>query len=232
MVTALIVSGGKGTRMGEELPKQFLNLRGTPIIAQTVMVFDEIPEIDEIILVLPKDYFDYFKELNIKTKKPIHLVVAGEDRQESVFNGLRAMTFSDREDIVLIHDGVRPLVTSKIIKEGINLSKKYDAAACGVSPKDTLKKRETTGFSGETLPREEYVLIHTPQCFNADSIIKAHQQMHDEKRCFTDDTAIYEAAVGPVYLYESSYENIKITTKEDLDVAEAILSRRSNENKA
>ena len=75
MVTALIVSGGKGTRMGEELPKQFLNLRGTPIIAQTVMVFDEIPEIDEIILVLPKDYFDYFKELNIKTKKPRLIII-------------------------------------------------------------------------------------------------------------------------------------------------------------
>ena len=231
MVTALIVSGGKGTRMGGELPKQFLSLNGTPIIARTVMVYDGINEIDEIILVLPKAYFTYFKELNIKTQKPIRLAEAGLDRQESVFNGLLTMTSKDNNDIVIIHDGVRPLVTSEIIKKGIAFTKRYGSAACGVRPKDTLKKRESTGFSGETLPREEYVLIHTPQCFNVGDIIKAHREMHDQKRCFTDDTAIYEAVVGPVYLYDSSYENIKITTKEDLDVAKSILSRRSDNNK-
>lgn len=226
MVTALIVSGGKGTRMGEDLPKQFLLLDGIPIIVRTIMIFDGINEIDEIIVVLPKAYFDYFSKLNIKTRNPIRLVEAGLDRQESVFNGLLTMTSVDNHDVVLIHDGVRPLVTSEIIERGIMFSKEYGAAACGVHPKDTLKKRESSGFSGDTLPREDYLLVHTPQCFNVERIIRSHKKLYGETSRFTDDTAMYEAVVGPVYLYESSYENIKITTKEDLDVAEAIISRR------
>lgn len=228
MVTALIVSGGKGTRMGEDLPKQFLLLAGIPVIERTIRVFDEISEIQEIILVLPIDYFAYYESLEIKTKKKVRLVEAGKNRQGSVYQGLQAVT-GDDESIVLIHDGVRPLVTPKIIKEGIAYTKQYGAAACGVIPTDTLKKREITGLSGATLNRNDYFLIHTPQCFNTQTILSAHAKMLEQRREFTDDTGVYEAVVGPVFLYDGSYENIKITTKVDLDVAKAILSRRVRE---
>lgn len=216
--------------MGESLPKQFLSLDGIPIIVRTLLVFDEIKEVDEIILVLPKAYFDYFKSLKVKMKKGVRLIEAGEDRQRSVYNGLEAIRSTDKSDIVLIHDGVRPFATVDIVEDGIKYTKEYGAAACGVTPKDTLKKRDSLGFSEETLLRDEYVLIHTPQCFYVEKIRKAHQLMEDEDRKFTDDTAIFEAVYGPVYLYESSYENIKITTKEDMDLAKSIIERQKGNN--
>lgn len=228
MITALIVSGGKGMRMGDSLPKQFLPLLGIPIIVTTLGIFDQIAEIDEIILVLPKDYFSYYENMSVKTEKKVILVEAGIDRQESVYKGLLALTSKEAHDLVLIHDGVRPLVTPEIILEGIAQSKKYGAAACGVRLKDTLKRRDEHGFSGETLSREEYFLIQTPQCFRSDRIIQAHAEIQHRGLKFTDDTGVYEEVYGPVYLYEGNYENIKITTREDLDVGKSILSRRKS----
>ncbi len=226
MVTALIVSGGKGTRMGERIPKQFLDLNGTPIIVRTLKVFDGIPEIDEVILVLPEDYFSYFQKLNIKMEKELTLVKAGSDRQESVYKGLLAIKSSQSDDIVLIHDGVRPLVSDDIILKGIRYTMEYHAAACGVRLKDTLKKRDEKGFSCGTLSREDYFLIQTPQCFITKEIKHAHSEIMKRGLKFTDDTGVYEEVYGPVYLYEGSYENIKITTKDDLDVAKIIIFRK------
>ncbi len=213
-------------RMGEELPKQFLLLKGSPVIARTLKVFDQIIEIDEIILVLPEEYFSYYQNLKIKTEKKVTLAKAGLDRQDSVYQGLMAITAPKKDDIVLIHDGVRPLVTTDIILKGIEYTKKYEAAACGVKLKDTLKRRDKRGFSCETLSREEYFLIHTPQCFLAEKIIYAHTEIKKRGLKFTDDTGVYEEVFGPVFLYEGTYENIKITTKDDLDVAENVLTRR------
>ncbi len=226
MVTALIVSGGKGLRMGEELPKQFLLLKGIPIIARTLKIFDEILEIDDIILVLPEEYFSYYQNLRIKTRKKITLVKAGIDRQDSVYQGLLAIKSAKKDDLVLIHDGVRPLVSHDIILKGIELTKEYEAAACGVKLKDTLKRRDERGFSCETLCRDDYFLIQTPQCFYTDKIKHAHDVVKENGLKYTDDTSIYEEVYGPVYLYEGTYENIKITTKIDLDMGESILSRR------
>lgn len=212
--------------MGESLPKQFLSLNGIPIIARTLKIFDEMLEIDEIILVLPKEYFSYYHDLKITTKKKVTLAEAGLDRQDSVYQGLMTIISPQENDIILIHDGVRPLVTREIILQGINYTEEYDAAACGVKLKDTLKRRDERGFSCETLSRENYFLIQTPQCFKTNQIIHAHSEIKRRGLEFTDDTGVYEEVYGPVFLYEGTYENIKITTRDDLFVAESILSRR------
>ncbi|HSL85643.1 MAG TPA: 2-C-methyl-D-erythritol 4-phosphate cytidylyltransferase [Bacteroidales bacterium] len=228
MVIALIVSGGKGVRMGSEIPKQFLELSGIPILQRTIAVFDSIAEVDQIVLVLPEAYFTYFESIGYHPEKPISIVPAGIERQDSVRNGLMKANEIDPESIVLIHDGVRPLVSEKTIVEGIQYTRKYKAAACGVHPKDTIKEVGEDGFAAGTLDRSRYFLIHTPQCFYTKNILKAHDKLRKIDKFVTDDTMVHEEYCGPVYLYEDDYSNIKITTAEDLMMAEQILRRRNH----
>lgn len=226
MVIALIVSGGKGVRMGSAIPKQFLELAGVPVLIRTLMAFDAVDEIDQMVLVLPEQYFSYFRELGYKPEKPLALVPAGKERQDSVRNGLLKVNTLDEDSIVVIHDGVRPLVSAETIKNGIGHALKYGAAACGVHPKDTIKGMDEEGFSSGTLDRSRYLLIQTPQCFRTKKILKGHDEILRQRRMVTDDTMVYEESFGPVYLYEGEYANIKITTEEDLLLAEQILSRK------
>lgn len=225
MVIALIVSGGKGVRMGSDIPKQFLPLKGVPILQRTLETFDKVDEIDEIILVLPEAYFAYFKGLGYTSSKPLSLVSAGQERQDSVRLGLEKAEEIDPESLVLIHDGVRPFVSEEIIRKGIIYTREFGACACGVHPKDTVKKVGEDGFSLETLNRSEYYLIHTPQCFFTKDILQGHRRILEQNKCVTDDTMVYEEFHGPVYLFEDDYTNIKITTAEDLLLAELILEK-------
>ena len=226
MVTALIVSGGKGTRMGSEIPKQFLLLDGIPILIRTVMKFVENDEIDQVVLVIPKGYYDYFLNLEYNFSKTVHLVEAGAERQDSVRNGLEFIENQGWKGTVVIHDGVRPLVSSEAIRNGIALCKIHRAAACGVKPKDTIKLRNSEGYSTGTLNRNELFLVQTPQVFNLEDILYAHRMIRERGILSTDDTMVYEEIFGPVYLYEGSYDNIKITTKEDLLIASSLLHQK------
>lgn len=231
MVIGLIVSGGKGLRMGSEVPKQFLPVLGVPILVRTLMAFDEVDTIDVMVLVLGSEFIQYFHNLGYVPRKPLYIVEAGEERFVSVRNGLEKAFELDQDSIVLIHDGVRPLVTKKIIEEGIEFTKAYGAAACTVPLKDTVKSIGDDGFSTGTLEREKYRLIQTPQCFFTREILRGHSRVHEIDKQVTDDTAVYEAFYGPVYLYEGSYENLKVTTPEDLLLAEAILNNRLIESR-
>lgn len=218
MNTAIILSGGRGTRMGAKVSKQFIEVNGKPILYYTIKKFKENNLIDEIILVLPKDEMEYCKlevleKYNISVDK---IVEGGKERQDSVLNGLRAI---EDGDIVLIHDGARPFVSDEIINKGIENAKKYNAAAPGVMPKDTIKVRGSNGFSKETLKREELIAIQTPQCFNYDLILECHERVNREKIKVTDDTMVVEIFNNKVYLYDGEYTNIKITTPEDLILA-------------
>jgi len=226
MVTGLIVSGGKGSRMGSEIPKQFLLLDGIPILIHTVMKFVELDEIDQLVLVIPKAYFEYYSSLEYNFPKTVHLVEAGEERQDSVRNGLEFIENQGWKGIVVIHDGVRPLVSYEIIKNGITLCKVHRAAACGVKPKDTIKSRNSEGYSTGTLNRNELFLVQTPQVFQLDDILYAHRVIKERGILSTDDTMVYEEVFGPVYLYEGSYDNIKITTKEDLLIANTLVHQK------
>lgn len=214
-VTAVILAGGRGKRMKSNVSKQFIELNGKPILYYTLKRFIQNDMIDDVILVLPKDEIDYCKK-NVMEKynmKVDIIVSGGSERQDSVYNGLCAIKDSE---IVVIHDGARPFVSDRIIKEGIENAIKYGAAAPGVMPKDTIKVKDNNSFSKETLTRSELVAIQTPQIFNYKMIMECHQKIKDKNIPVTDDTMVCEMYGNKVYLYEGDYKNLKITTPEDL----------------
>lgn len=222
MVSAIILAGGKGKRMGKDISKQFILVKDKPIIYYTIKKFSDCKLIDEIILVLPKDEIEYCKKevLEKYSLKVDKIIEGGKERQDSVYNGLKALKNSD---IVLIHDGARPFVSEKIILEGIENAKKYGAAAPGVMPKDTIKVKDELSFSKETLKRESLIAIQTPQVFKKDIIVKCHERVREDNISVTDDTMVVERYGYKVYLYDGDYTNIKVTTPEDLILCEYLV---------
>lgn len=222
MVSAIILAGGKGKRMGKDISKQFILVKDKPIIYYTIKKFIDCKLIDEIILVLPKDEIEYCKKevLEKYSLKVDKIIAGGKERQDSVYNGLKALKNSD---IVLIHDGARPFVSEKIILDGIENAKKYGAAAPGVMPKDTIKVKDDFSFSKETLKRESLIAIQTPQVFKKDIIVKCHERVRENNVSVTDDTMVVEKYGYKVYLYDGDYINIKVTTPEDLILCEYLV---------
>lgn len=226
MVGAIIVSGGRGRRMGSETPKQYLKLDGLPVLIHTLRVFDGMDSIDEIVLVLSRGEWEGFRKLPYRFRKTIHLAEGGVERQDSVRNGLDRLAETGPLDIVVVHDGARPLVTKEIIQDGLDCYRDHGDCACGVIPKDTIKVRGTDGYAVRTLDRKELFAVQTPQIFSFTALREAHRRLSTEGILVTDDTMVLERYGGKVFLYEGSYENIKITTKDDLTVAENILKER------
>ncbi|MGG7079604.1 2-C-methyl-D-erythritol 4-phosphate cytidylyltransferase [Clostridium sardiniense] len=218
MNSAIILSGGRGKRMGADISKQFISINDKPILYYTIKKFMENELIDEIILVLPEDEIEYCKkEVLDKNKLRVDKIVeGGDERQDSVLNGLNAI---EETDIVLIHDGARPFVTDKIITEGIKAAEKFKAAAPGVMPKDTIKVKDINGLSKETLKREELIAVQTPQIFDYNLILECHNKVKENNIKVTDDTMVVETFGHKVFLYDGEYTNIKITTPEDLILA-------------
>ena len=215
---AVILAGGKGKRMNAPVSKQFIEIEDKPVIYYTLKKFENCDDIDEIVLVLPKDEVDYFVE-NIQSKynfKISKIVIGGKERSDSVYNALSEL---EDTDIVLIHDGARAFVSEKIIKDGIENAKKFGAAAPGVTPKDTIKVKDNNSFSKETPVRETLVAVQTPQCFKFSMIKECHRKVREENIIVTDDTMVVERYGNKVYLYEGDYRNIKLTTEEDLILA-------------
>ena len=224
---AVIVAAGKGKRMMSDINKQFIKLKGKPILFYTLNVFSENPLIDEIILVAAKDEIETIKKEVIE-KYNIHkvknIVIGGDTRQESVYIGLSCIKECE---IVLIHDGARPFVDGRIISDGIKFAEIYDACACGVIPKDTIKVRGKNGISTGTLDRNSLFSIQTPQCFKYELIFECHKKLRIETNIVTDDTMVVERYGKNVYLYEGSYSNIKITTPEDIALAENMMEKNN-----
>ena len=222
MVSAIILAGGRGKRMEAGISKQFILVKGKPILYYTLERFINCKLIDEIILVLPKDEIEYCKKevINKYSLKVDKIIEGGKERQDSVFNGLKSVNDSN---IVLIHDGARPFVSKEIIENGIKYAKQYGAAAPGVMPKDTIKIRDENGFSLETLDRSKLISIQTPQIFKKDIIISCHKKIKEENIAVTDDTMVVEHYGHRVYLYDGEYTNIKVTTPEDLILCEYLV---------
>lgn len=223
MVSAIILAGGKGKRMGAKISKQYIELNGKPLLYYTLKQFLSCDEINKIILVLPKEEIEYCKnEVLEKYSLIVDLIVeGGKERQDSVFNGLSAV---NDEGIVLIHDGARPFVSRRMITEGIKYADLYGAAAPGVTPKDTIKIKDDKSFSKETPKRETLVAIQTPQVFKSNIIKECHKRLKSDNLIVTDDTMVVEAYNYDVYLYEGEYTNIKVTTPEDLILAEKLIN--------
>ena len=213
---ALILAGGSGTRMQSEIPKQFLKLNGKPILMHTLLKFKFC---DETILVLPQAEVKYWKKLctDYQFDLPHTIVHGGMNRFESVKNGLKSVSSGS---LVAIHDGVRPCIDKVIIQHTFDEADKNGSSIAVVKLKDSLRKLDAEKGS-VALDRSEYFLVQTPQTFQSDLILKAYQQMY--KPFFTDDASVFEEDNGKIFITEGSYSNIKITTPEDLLIAEVLL---------
>ena len=222
MISAIVLAGGRGKRMNYHKSKQFIEIKGKPVLVYTLEKFIYNKSIDEVILVLPEDEVDYFKKevLQKYSLKVDRIVIGGKERQDSVFNALEAM---EKANIVLIHDCARPFISEKIIEEGIKYANIYGAAAPGVTPKDTIKIKNEDNISVDTPDRNTLVAVQTPQCFKYDEIYQCHRKIKEENAIVTDDTSVVERYGHKVYLYEGDYTNIKITTPEDLILAERLI---------
>jgi 2-C-methyl-D-erythritol 4-phosphate cytidylyltransferase len=227
-VTALIPAAGMGRRMGKAVAKQFLPLGDKPMLAHTLLVFQRAPEIDEIIPILSgedmelclRDVIEQYHITKVKT-----LVVGGKERQDSVANGLQKV--GKDSSIVLVHDGVRPFVTNEMIKGSIDRAKKGECIAVGVPIKDTIKEVDDKRIVRRTLERNMLWAIQTPQTFPIKILRHAYEESYKNRTYGTDDATLVERAGGTVHVLMGSYDNIKITTPEDLILAEEILKRRS-----
>lgn len=224
---ALIPAAGMGKRMGASINKQYLLLNDLPIVARTVSVFERSPFIDSIYLVIPADEIPYCREHVVEAcgfKKVAAIVAGGRERQNSVLNGLNAIReMADDNDVVLIHDGVRPLVTEAVLKESITVARTSDGALVAVPAKDTIKV-VMDGIVVSTPPRETLWQAQTPQSFRFGIIHAAHLSAEADGFIGTDDASLIERNGGKISIVSGDYRNIKITTPEDLVLARAFLS--------
>ncbi|MEW9080476.1 2-C-methyl-D-erythritol 4-phosphate cytidylyltransferase [Terrisporobacter glycolicus] len=223
MNSVVIVSAGKGSRMKADINKQFLKIRGKEVIAHTIDKFYKNKNIGEIIIVIREDEEEFFQK-NIINKygyRNIKVALGGKERQDSVYNGLKQI--DKKCKIVLIHDGARPFVTNEIIEKSIICAKEYNSAIVGVPVKDTIKIVNKNNEVCDTPNRSTLWSIQTPQVFDYSLIIKAHEKAKHDKYYGTDDSMLMEHLGHNVKVVEGSYNNIKITTPEDLKIAEEIL---------
>ena len=212
---ALIVAGGKGDRMNTDIPKQFLLLNGTPILMHTLKQFSHF---EEIVLVLPHSQFNYWQELCITynfTQKHT-LVAGGTTRFYSVKNGLEKI---DENSVIAIHDGVRPLISTKLIDSLITETKSGIGIIPIVPVKDSIRKVE--GENSVHVDRSSLFKVQTPQCFLSADIKKAYTQEFSD--AFTDDASVFEANGGEITTLLGEEKNLKITTKEDLKIASILI---------
>ena len=226
---AIIVAAGSGKRMnqkGKRLKKQYLPLANQPILIHTLETFEKLKDISEIILVLPEREIDYFKNCWLKKYtflKIKKIVSGGARRQNSVYKGLREVSKDCK--LIVIHDGVRPLVKRKIITKAIKAASLYGASIVGVPVNETIKVVKN-GFVNFTLKRDNLWSVQTPQVFKHNLIKKAYLKTKQERFSVNDDAELVERLNKKIKLVLGNYENIKITTPEDLIVAREILKKR------
>lgn len=223
-VSAIIVSAGNSARMGGR-NKQFIQIDGMPVIARSVKAFHDLDLIDEIVIVTREADIDLIKGLvnDYGFNKVSNIVAGGETRQLSVYNGV--INSSNKSDIVVIHDGARPLVTSKVITETVKTATEFGAAATGVKVKDTVKQVNDFNEIVATPDRKYLRFIQTPQVFKKQLYLEAVNTVENSKD-FTDDCMLIEAYGRTVCFVDGDYENIKITTPEDVELAENYLKRK------
>lgn len=224
----IIVGGGKGTRMGNDLPKQFLPVAGKPLLMHTLEKFNRWNPEAERVLVLPEAYRSYWEMLcrEIGCKVKHRLVSGGETRFHSVKNGLESIraeiNSSGEEALIGVHDGVRPFVSEQVIADCFRVADEKGAAIPTLSVIDSLREALPDGTS-RAVDRSRYYAVHTPQVFRSDILFKAYEQPY--QACFTDDASVVEALNIPVEMVPSNPENLKITTPIDYIIACSMLEQ-------
>lgn len=227
-ITAIVLAAGSGSRMKSKTKKQFIEIKGKPVIWYSLFEFEK-SRVDEIILVTGKEDIDYCKKEIVEKynlKKIKNVVAGGSERYESVYNGLKEVT----GNIVLIHDGARPLINNEIIERSIEGTIKSDACVVGVPVKDTIKRADKEGYIIDTPNRSELWITQTPQSFKTDLVKMAYKKMKEELEKgnttlnITDDAMVVEEfTTNQVRFVQGDYKNIKVTTPEDIDIAELFI---------
>lgn len=222
---AVIVAAGKGTRMkGKSTRKQYLPIAGMPVLSHTLLAFEKCERLDGMILVIPERDADYCRREVIAPlgpKKRIDLVFGGPTRQASVYNGLCAI--DSKDSIVAIHDGVRPMVSPRLLSLCIEGAEKSGACILGVPVSDTVKYVDRCSHIDGTLERENIWFAQTPQAFRYDLIMEAHHRARQDGHLATDDSSLVERLGVKVRIIRGCLHNIKITRTEDIAVCEALL---------
>ncbi|MBU0575540.1 MAG: 2-C-methyl-D-erythritol 4-phosphate cytidylyltransferase [Proteobacteria bacterium] len=223
---AIIPAGGSGRRMESGIPKQYLLLGGIPVLVHTLQVFQSSPVVDEIFLVVPEGDIPEVRNAIVGRYNlfKVSLIVAGGvERQDSVRNALAHLR--EEHGIVLVHDGVRSFVSGELIQRVVAAAEEDGAVAVGVRVKDSVKEVNSAGWVIKTATREGLWLTQTPQAFRKPLILAAYERAAADGFCGTDDASLVERMGVPVRMIPGDYDNIKVTTPEDLTLGEAIIRR-------
>lgn len=224
-VSVIIPAAGQGTRMGSSTAKQYLLLKGQPILHHTLMAFENCGAIDSVTLVVPKNDLDEArKKWDYKIVK--NIVEGGKERQDSVYNGFKAIP--EDTEIVLVHDGVRPFVTPEIIQRSIEAARQFGAAITAIPVNDTIKQVDDEDFVTRTVDRNGLWRVQTPQAFQYDILGAAFQKAVKDSYYGTDEGSLLENAGKKLKIVAGSELNIKITRQEDLILGEGILNSRKS----
>ena len=220
--TAIVLAAGKGKRMNSAVQKQYLLIHGKPVLFYSLNVFEQCPFIDEIVLVTGKGEEDYCQKEIVEAygfQKVKQIVTGGAERYHSVYEGIKAAADCT---YIYIHDGARPFLTQEILERGREAVKQYGSCVVGMPVKDTIKVINKNLFAEQTPPRENLWLVQTPQIFSYELIREAYERlMQSDQTGVTDDAMVVEKMMQKkVKMVEGSYKNIKITTPEDLLIAE------------
>ncbi|KYZ77909.1 hypothetical protein AXX12_16730 [Anaerosporomusa subterranea] len=226
MVCAIIAAAGYGRRMGGDQSKQLIILNGMPVVARSLRAIATCPQVDQLILVTAPEQIATLETLaaELDLGKPFQVIAGGSERQYSVANALKAVP-TDAE-IILVHDGARPLVRPEQVGAVVDAARVFRAAGLAAPVKDTIKTVNADGFAVGTPDRNCLWAIHTPQAFAADLLRHAYAQAETDQYLGTDDASLVERVGVFIKLVNGGYENIKITTSEDVCLAEALLARR------
>jgi 2-C-methyl-D-erythritol 4-phosphate cytidylyltransferase len=227
MAYALIVAAGKGTRLPGAQLKQYRPLAGVPVLTRTLQAMEACGGLfEELVLVVAAEEIDFCRRRIVAPaglRTPVRLVAGGERRQDSVFSGLQAIV--SEEGIVAVHDGARPLVPPALVRACVDGARRHGAAIAALSAADTVKRCGPDGVIAATLRREEIWLAQTPQAFHIGLLRRGHEEARRRGVFATDDAALIERLGVPVHIVPGSRRNLKITTPEDLLIAEMLAAR-------
>jgi len=225
-VSVIIPAAGQGTRMGSSTAKQYLLLKGKPILHHTLMAFENCGCVNSVTLVVPKKDLDQAKNTWLQDYKIVKRIVeGGKERQDSVYNGFKAMDADT--DIVIVHDGVRPFATRDMIQRSIEAARQFGAAITAIPVSDTIKQVDSEDFVTRTVDRNGLWRVQTPQAFQYAILDQAFQKAVNDSYYGTDEGSLLEYAGKKLKIVEGSELNIKITRKEDIILGEGILNSRT-----
>lgn len=223
-VSVILLAGGTGKRMKADRPKQLLPLRGKTVVEHSIRLFAQIPQVSQLVIVLSSEFRPEVQPLTEGLPCAVTFADPGVERQDSVYNGLALVPNST--SLACVHDAARPLVTKEEVLNVLSDAALHGAAVLGVPSKATIKESADGGFVLRTIPRHRLWEIHTPQVIKPNLLRKGFEKVRREQLAVTDDVSIVEHLGEPVKITEGFYTNIKITTPEDMTIAESILADR------